>query len=63
MYLSHKNVQNKKQQLLMTIRLKHDDFTLFELAEEMSKELGEPISKSNVNHLFRAIHNSANRYR
>lgn len=57
------NVQNKKQQLLMKLRLEHDDFTLFELAQEMTKELGEEISKSNINHLFRAIHVMAERYK
>lgn len=61
--LGIKNVQNKKQQLLMKLRLEHDDFTLFELAQEMSKELGEEISKSNINHLFRAIHTMAERYK
>ena len=61
--LGIKNVQNKKQQLLMKLRLEHDDFTLFELAQEMTKELGEEISKSNINHLFRAIHTMAERYK
>ena len=55
-------VQNKKQQLLMKLRVNNPDLTLFELSQEMSKELGEEISKSNINHLFRAIHNMALRY-
>lgn len=57
------NVQNKKQQALMRLRLEHEDFTLIEIAEELSKVLGEPVSKSNINHLFRAIHISAERYK
>lgn len=61
-YLGIENVQNKKLQVLMRLRLEHDDFTLFELAQEMSKELDTPISKSNVNHLFRAIHEKALKY-
>lgn len=56
-------VQNKKQQALMRIRKDHEDFSLYELASEMSKVLGEPISKSNINHLFRAIHTIAERYK
>lgn len=61
--LGIKNVQNKKQQLLMKLRLEHDDLTLLELSQEMTKELGEEISKSNINHLFRAIHVMAERYK
>lgn len=61
--LKIQNVQNEKQRKLMEIRAKHEDFTLFELSQEMSKELGVPISKSNINHLFRAIHVMAERYR
>lgn len=57
------NVQNKKQRLLMEIRVKHEDYTMQELANELSKELGVTISKSNINHLFRAIHLSAERYK
>lgn len=61
--LGIENVQNKKQKALMKIRLEHEDFTLFELAQEMTKALDEPISKSNINHLFRAIHLSAEKYK
>ena len=61
--LGIENVQNKKVKILMKIRQIHDDFTLFELSQEMSKELGEQVSKSNINHLFRAIHNMAEKYK
>ena len=61
--LGIENVQNKKQKELMKIRLEHEDYTLFELAQELGKVLGEPISKSNINHLLRAIHTSAERYK
>ena len=57
------NVQNKKQRELMKIRLEHDDYSLFELANELSKVIGSPVSKSNINHLFRAIHIMAERYK
>lgn len=61
--LGIKNVQNIKQRELMKIRLEHDDLTLYELSQELSKVLDEPISKSNINHLFRAIHKVAERYK
>lgn len=57
------NVQNVKQRELMKIRLEHEDFTLFELAQELGKVLGEQVSKSNINHLFRAIHLAAEKYK
>ena len=57
------NVQNEKQKLLMKIRLEHDDYSLSELASELSKQINNPVSKSNINHLFRAIHLMAERYK
>lgn len=56
------HVQNKKQAALMKIRLEHDDSSLTELAQLLSEEIGEPVSRSNINHLFRAIHVMAQRY-
>ena len=56
-------IQNKKQQLLMRLRLENEDASLFELSQKMSEILGEEVSKSNVNHLFRAIHNMAEKYK
>ena len=61
--LGIEHVQNKKQQLLMLLRLEHDDASLNELARLMSEELEENVSRSNINHLFRAIHEKANKYR
>ena len=61
--LGIKNVLNKKQRELMKIRLEHDDYSLIELANELSNRISEPVSKSNVNHLFRAIHQMAERYK
>ena len=61
--LGIENVHNEKMKILMKIRLNHDDFTLFELSQEMTRELGEPISKSNINHIFRAIHTKAERFK
>ncbi len=57
------HVQNEKQKLLMKLRLEHDDYSLQELANEMGKQLGENVSRSNINHLFRAIHEMAERYK
>lgn len=52
-------VQNKKMQALMRLRLKNEDLSLNELASLLSEELGKEVSRSNVNHLFRAIHQMA----
>ena len=57
------HVQNEKQKLLMKLRLEHDDYSLQELANEMGKQLGENVSRSNINHLFRAIHEMAEQYK
>ena len=61
--LKIENVQNKKHQALMKLRLEHDDYTMFELAQELGKILNQEISKSNINHMFRAIHLMAERYK
>lgn len=61
--LGIENVQNIKQKELMKIRLEHEDYSLNELANELSKVLDYSISKSNVNHLFRSIHQMAERYK
>lgn len=45
----------QKMVLLAKLRLKHDASSLLELAEMLSDQLGKPVSKSNINHLFRAI--------
>ena len=49
-------ITNLKLRHLMKLRLDHQDSTLDELAELLSEELNTEISKSNVNHLFRALH-------
>lgn len=61
--LKIENVQNKKHQALMRLRLEHDDYTMFELAQELTKILNQEISKSNINHMFRAIHTMAERFK
>ncbi|MBR1846891.1 MAG: DNA-binding protein WhiA [Bacilli bacterium] len=40
---------------LMKLRLAHPEASLGELAEMLSEELSSTVSKSNVNHLFRAL--------
>jgi DNA-binding transcriptional regulator WhiA len=50
------NISNPKMRLLMELRLSHEDASLEELANLMSEELASTVTKSNVNHLFRAIH-------
>ena len=57
------NIQNKKQKELMKLRLHHEDYSLIELANELSKITGNQVSKSNISHLFRAIHQMAELYK
>ncbi len=57
------NIQNKKQKELMKLRLRHEDYSLIELANELSKITGNHVSKSNISHLFRTIHQMAELYK
>ena len=56
------NLPNHKMKVLCYLRRENEDLSMSELADLLSEELGKPISKSNVNHLFRAIHEMAVRY-
>lgn len=61
--LGIKHVQNEKQRKLMELRLEHEDYSLQELANELSDQLGETVTRSNISHLFRAIHEMAEKYK
>ena len=50
------NLANEKMRALCKIRLENDGASLKELAEILSDEMGTVITKSNVNHLFRSLH-------
>ena len=49
-------IENIKLRSLIEMRLEHPDATLNELATLLSEQWNTTISKSNVNHLFRALH-------
>lgn len=49
-------IVNKKMRLLARLRLENESASLKELANLLSEQLNDNVSKSNVNHLFRAIH-------
>jgi len=49
------HLDNPKLQTLCRLRLKHDSSNLEELAEMMSSTYQKPISKSQLNHLFRGL--------
>lgn len=51
-----KNIENHKMRILCRLRLENESSSLKELADLLSNELGETVTKSNVNHLFRGIH-------
>lgn len=54
--LGIKNITNKKMRILCGLRLSYESASMKELATMLSSELDEPVSKSNINHLFRSIH-------
>ena len=50
------NISSYKLQALIPLRIENEDATLEELAESLSEMFATTITKSNVNHLFRAMH-------
>lgn len=54
--LGIKNIKNKKAALLCELRLENESASLIDLAGLLSEKLGKTITKSNVNHLFRYLH-------
>lgn len=56
------NIKNNKQRELMKLRKENEDASLLELSEKLSQVLNTSISRSNINHLFRAIHQMASQY-
>ena len=54
---------NEKARLLCRLRLQNESASLQELADLMSEQLEKPITKSNINHLFRYIHEVYLRYK
>lgn len=50
------NIQNAKAKLLANLRLENESSSLQELSELMSSQFDKPITKSNINHLFRYLH-------
>ena len=61
--LGIKNVMNVKQRELMKLRLENDDASYQQLSDLLSEKLENKISRSNVAHLFRAIHEMAEHYK
>ena len=50
------NFHNPKKELLCYFRLDNDSLSMSDLARKISEELGITITKSNVNHMFRDLH-------
>ena len=60
--LGIENITNAKVRLLCSLRLENESASLADLADLMSERLGKDITKSNINHLFRSIHEMYLRY-
>ncbi|MBO4856284.1 MAG: DNA-binding protein WhiA [Bacilli bacterium] len=56
------NITNAKVRLLCSLRLENESASLNDLADLMSERLEKDITKSNINHLFRSIHEMYLRY-
>ena len=54
--LGIKNISNTKERELCLLRLENVSASLKDLADLLSEKLGTNITKSNINHLFRSIH-------
>lgn len=54
--LGIENITNKKIRLLCSLRLENESASLNELADLLSEQMDKPVTKSNINHLFRSIH-------
>lgn len=54
--LGIKNISNVKERELCLLRLENVSASLLDLADMLSEKLGTHITKSNINHLFRSIH-------
>jgi DNA-binding protein WhiA len=55
-HIGLENIGNKKTQLVASIRVDYISKPLEEIASMVSKELNEEVTKSNINHIFRRIH-------
>ena len=56
------NLINEKLRLLCELRKENEDDYMLELAELLGERMNCQISKSNINHLFRNLHELAIRY-
>ena len=54
--LGIENIGNKKMRILCSLRLENESASLTELADLLSEQMDKPVTKSNINHLFRSIH-------
>lgn len=54
--LGLENISNKKQRLCAILRMENESASLGELADLLSEKIGKPVTKSNINHLFRSLH-------
>ena len=61
-YLGVDNLQNEKMKLLCKARLQNPEANYNELAEIISDELEQAVSKSNINHLFIRIKKMAEEF-
>ena len=54
--LGIKNIPNMKMREVAYLRLENESLSLQEIASLLSEKLGKTVTKSNINHLFIALH-------
>ncbi len=62
-YFGINNIPNIKMKTLCYLRLENEEMSMQDLADLLSYEIGTKVTKSNINHLFRSIHELAEKYR
>ena len=55
-HLGIHNLHNPKKEMLCYLRMEYESASMKELAEKLSDEFGITITKSNVNHMLRDLH-------
>ena len=58
-YFGLENLKNKKEILVAEARINNESMSLSDIATEVSNKLGKEITKSNVAHIFRKLHEFA----
>lgn len=54
--LGIQNISNEKMRIVCKLRMENETASLVDIANLLSERIQKPVTKSNINHIFRAIH-------